>query len=116
MMHDREKSHSAIGAGKPTNKAGSPAAESVEQRAGTKRNVSSAGRSQLATGTGPAAREGPSYCHGYASSPDSGDNRNQQSSILSSVFPRTSSVGVYRGTQPDRGAISRRATDGGVGT
>ena len=39
MMHDREKSHSAIGAGKPTNKAGSPAAESVEQRAGTKRNA-----------------------------------------------------------------------------
>src|SRR5215472_3650323 len=39
MMHDREKSHSAIGAGKPTNKAGSPAAEPVEQRAGTKRNA-----------------------------------------------------------------------------
>jgi hypothetical protein len=27
MMHDREKSHSAIGAEKPTNKAGLPAAE-----------------------------------------------------------------------------------------
>ena len=39
MMHDREKSHSAIVAAKPTNKAGSPAAESVEQRAGTKRNA-----------------------------------------------------------------------------
>jgi group II intron reverse transcriptase/maturase len=39
MMHDREKSHSAIGAEKPTNKAGSPVAESVEQRAGTKRNA-----------------------------------------------------------------------------
>jgi RNA-directed DNA polymerase len=40
MMHDREKSHSAIVAGKPTNKAGSvPAAEPVEQRAGTKRNA-----------------------------------------------------------------------------
>ena len=39
MMHDREKSNSAIGAEKPTNKAGSPAAESVEQRAGTKRNA-----------------------------------------------------------------------------
>src|SRR5262245_40738693 len=39
MMHDREKSHSAIRAGKPTNKAGSPATEPVEQRAGTKRNV-----------------------------------------------------------------------------
>jgi RNA-directed DNA polymerase len=45
MMHDREKSHSAIRAGKPTNKADATAdadddaAESVEQRAGTKRNV-----------------------------------------------------------------------------
>src|SRR5262249_5338038 len=40
MMHDREKSHSAIRAGKPTNKAGSvPAAEPVEQRAGTERNA-----------------------------------------------------------------------------
>ena len=39
MMHDREKSHSAIVAAKPTNKAGSPAAEPVEPRAGTKRNV-----------------------------------------------------------------------------
>jgi hypothetical protein len=34
MMHDREKSHSAIRAEKPTNKAGAPAAESAEQRAG----------------------------------------------------------------------------------
>jgi hypothetical protein len=33
MMHDREKSHSAIVAAKPTNKAGSPAAELVEQNA-----------------------------------------------------------------------------------
>ena len=41
MMHDHEKSHSAIRVGKPTNKAGSvPAAEPVEQRAGTKRNAS----------------------------------------------------------------------------
>jgi hypothetical protein len=39
MMHDREKSHSAIVAGKPTNNAGSPAAEPVEPRAGTKRNA-----------------------------------------------------------------------------
>src|SRR5262249_10077730 len=43
MMHDREKSHSAIRAGKPTNKADATAvadaAEPVEQRAGTKRNV-----------------------------------------------------------------------------
>jgi group II intron reverse transcriptase/maturase len=39
MMHDREKSHSAIVAAKPTNKVGSPAAEPVEPRAGTKRNA-----------------------------------------------------------------------------
>ena len=40
MMHDREKSHSAIRAEKPANKVGSvPAAEPVEQRAGTKRNA-----------------------------------------------------------------------------
>jgi RNA-directed DNA polymerase len=39
MMHDREKSDSAIVAGKPTNKAGSTAAEPVESRAGTKRNA-----------------------------------------------------------------------------
>ena len=40
MMHDREKSHTAIVAAKPTNKAGLPAAEPVEPRAGTKRNAS----------------------------------------------------------------------------
>jgi hypothetical protein len=43
MMHDREKSHSAIVAAKPTNKADATsvadAAEPVEPRAGTKRNV-----------------------------------------------------------------------------
>src|SRR5438270_7441963 len=39
MMHDCEKSHSAIVAAKLTNKAGSPAAEPVEPRAGTKRNA-----------------------------------------------------------------------------
>lgn len=42
MMHDREKSDSAIVAVKPTNKAGTSvvaAAELVEPRAGTKRNV-----------------------------------------------------------------------------
>jgi group II intron reverse transcriptase/maturase len=44
MMHEREKSDPAIGAGKPTNKAEAPsvadAAEPVEQRAGTKGNAS----------------------------------------------------------------------------
>ena len=44
MMHEREKSDPAIGAGKPTNKAEAPsvadAAEPVEQRAGAKGNAS----------------------------------------------------------------------------
>ena len=39
MMHGREKSNSAIVAGKPTNKAVSTAAEPVEPRAGTKGNA-----------------------------------------------------------------------------
>jgi RNA-directed DNA polymerase len=42
MMHDREKSHSAIVAAKPTNKVSATiadAAEPVEPRAGTKRNA-----------------------------------------------------------------------------
>jgi group II intron reverse transcriptase/maturase len=39
MMHGREKSDSAIVAGKPTNKAVSTAAEPVEPRAGTKGNA-----------------------------------------------------------------------------
>src|SRR6266403_5813367 len=40
MMHGREKSDSAIVAGKPTNKAGQPAAESVEPGAEAKGNAS----------------------------------------------------------------------------
>ena len=40
MMYEREKSDPAIVAVKPTNKAGQPAAESVEPRAGTKGNAS----------------------------------------------------------------------------
>ena len=39
MMHGREKSDPAIVAAKPTNKAGQPAAEPVEPRAGTKGNA-----------------------------------------------------------------------------
>ena len=39
MMHGRGRSDSAIVAMKPTNKAGSPAAEPVEPRAGTKGNA-----------------------------------------------------------------------------
>ena len=39
MMHEREKSDPAIGAGKPTNKAATAAAEPVEQRAGAKGNA-----------------------------------------------------------------------------
>jgi hypothetical protein len=39
MMHEPEKSDFAIVATKPANKAGRPAAEQVERRAGTGRNV-----------------------------------------------------------------------------
>ena len=39
MMHEPEKSDFAIVATKPANKAGRPAAERVERRAGTKGNV-----------------------------------------------------------------------------
>ena len=39
MMHGHEKSDSAIVAKKPPNKAGRPAAEAVERRAGTKGNT-----------------------------------------------------------------------------
>ena len=39
MMHGREKSDSAIVAGKPTNKAVPTAAEPVERRAGAKGNA-----------------------------------------------------------------------------
>ncbi len=40
MMHGRDKSYSAIVAGKPTNKAVSTAAEPVERRAEAKGNAS----------------------------------------------------------------------------
>ena len=48
MMHDREKSDPVIVALKLTNKAGRPAAESVEPRAGAEGNVNqqSTGRAQ----------------------------------------------------------------------
>ena len=48
MMHDHEKSDSAIVAVKPTNKAGQPAAELAEPRAEAEENVSqqSTGRAQ----------------------------------------------------------------------
>ncbi len=48
MMYDHEKSDPAIVAVKPTNKAGQPAAELVEPRAGAEGNVrqQSTGRAQ----------------------------------------------------------------------
>ena len=51
MMHGREKSDSAIVAGKPTNKAVSTAAEPVERRAGAEGNAiqQSTGRAQNRT-------------------------------------------------------------------
>jgi RNA-directed DNA polymerase len=50
MMHGREKSDSAILAGKPTNKAVSTAAEPVERRAEAKGNASQQARAGLRAG------------------------------------------------------------------
>jgi len=50
MMHDREKSDSAIVAGKPTNKAVPTAAELVERRAEAKGNASQQARAGLRVG------------------------------------------------------------------
>ena len=53
MMHEHGKSDSAIVAAKPTNKAGRPAAEPVERRAGDRGECGSA---QHAPGTVPGKR------------------------------------------------------------
>ena len=53
MMHGHEKSDPAIVAKKPANNAGQPAAERVERRAGTGRNV---GPAKHAPGTEPGKR------------------------------------------------------------
>ena len=50
MMHDREKSDSAIVAGKLTNKAGKPATESVEPRAGPRGTRASKAHTGHSTG------------------------------------------------------------------
>ena len=61
MMHEPERSDSAIVARKPANKAGRPAAEPVERRAGTEGNASqqgtcrTQGRATRVTGAGPRA-------------------------------------------------------------
>jgi hypothetical protein len=61
MMHEPEKSDSAIVATKPANKAGRPAAEQVERRAGTEGNAGQQStcraqdRKKRVTGAGPRA-------------------------------------------------------------
>ena len=61
MMHELEKSDSAIVARKPANKAGRPAAEPVERRAGTEGNAGqqstcrTQSREKRVTGAGPRA-------------------------------------------------------------
>src|SRR6516225_6099958 len=52
-MHDQEKSDSAVVAAKSPNKAGTPAAEAVEPRAGTKGNADQ----QSTHRTQPGARD-----------------------------------------------------------
>ena len=65
MMHDHEKSDPAIVAVKPTNKAGQPAAELVEPRAGAEGNMKSA---KHGPGTVPGNRVTGAEAH-TASSP-----------------------------------------------
>jgi hypothetical protein len=61
MMHELEKSDSAIVATKPANKAGRPGAERVERRAGTKGNAGqqstcrAQNRDSVSQGAGPCA-------------------------------------------------------------
>ena len=50
MMHEPQRSGSAIVATKPANEAGRSAAEQVERRAGTGRNVDQQTRAGLGTG------------------------------------------------------------------
>ena len=70
MMYDREKSDSATVALKPTNKAGQPAAELVEPRAGAEGNVSqqSTGRAQY-RGTVSQALSAYGTLRGYCEVP-----------------------------------------------
>ena len=58
MMNRPEKSDSAVRAMKPANKAGQPAAERVEQRAGTKGNTNQP-RSRRKPKTPPQAYKRP---------------------------------------------------------
>jgi len=59
VMHEPEKSDPAVVAGKPANKAGRPAAERVERRAGTEGNAGQQStcraqdREKRVTGVGP---------------------------------------------------------------
>jgi len=78
MMHGREKSDSAIVAGKPTNKAVPTAAEPVERRAGAKGNASQ--QSTLRTqcritrviGAGAHTASSPSHTQGGSRVPELG--------------------------------------------
>ena len=78
MMHGREKSDSAIVAGKPTNKAVPTAAEPVERRAGAKGNASqqSTLRTQCritrVTGAGAHTASSPSHTQGGSRVPELG--------------------------------------------
>src|SRR5215831_12718600 len=80
-MHDSEKSDSAIVAVKPPNKAGLPAAEAVERRAGAKGNADqqsthrtqsrkrvtqALSRVRQAAGASPSNTQGRSRCSNWA--------------------------------------------------
>src|SRR5262249_47509201 len=61
MMHSREKSDSAIVAGKPTNKAVPTAAEPVERRAGAEGNASQQSTGRAQNRTKPCPRRWSEY-------------------------------------------------------
>jgi|SRR5215475_2755576 len=83
-MHDQEKSDSGIVAGKPTNKAGRPAAEAVEPRPETEGNADQ--QSTLRT----QGRERVTQAldrDGSNPSPSSGESANQPGPIQSETLP-----------------------------
>jgi hypothetical protein len=62
MMHEGEKSDSAVVAKKPTNKAGRPAAEPVEPRAGTKGNANQQSTRRAQDRESVSRRSSPRFC------------------------------------------------------
>src|SRR5256886_1583500 len=137
MMHSREKSDSAIVAGKPTNKAVSTAAEPVERRAEAKGNASqrstrrTQSRVKCVTGAGAhtASRNEnalPSHTQGGSRMPELGpygsvrgalsnerpyrDPANPPASYLIGTHPVKATGEVFFGWAADRAQAASAAT------